>query len=153
MVEESISCGGVVFYKGKVLLLYKNVEDRYSGWVMPKGTMEKGESKETTALREVLEETGAKCEIIKYIDKTQYTFRSEETIVKKTVYWFLMTSNSFYCKPQKEEHFYDAKYYKEHEAYHLLKFYDEKQIVDKGFLMYREHIKNKRVTKKKLINI
>ena len=37
------------------------------GWVLPKGTVEDGESYKETALREVKEESGANGNIIKYI--------------------------------------------------------------------------------------
>ena len=40
---EAISCGGVVIFRGKILLLYKNYRNRYEGWVLPKGTVEQGE--------------------------------------------------------------------------------------------------------------
>lgn len=38
---EATSCGGVVIFRGKVLLLYKNYKNKYEGWVLPKGTVEK----------------------------------------------------------------------------------------------------------------
>ena len=137
-VIEATSCGGVVFHKGKALLLYKNQNGRYMGWVMPKGSVESGESFKQTALREVHEETGVKAKIIKYIGKTQYNFRGTTDTVNKTVHWYLMVSESFYCKPQAEEFFADAGYYKQHEAYHLLKFHDEKQIIRKAYYEYNE---------------
>ena len=56
---EATSCGGVVIFRGKILLLYKNYKHRYDGWVLPKGTVEKGETYEQTAVREVNEEAGA----------------------------------------------------------------------------------------------
>ena len=55
---EAVSCGGVVIFRGKILLLYKNYRNRYEGWVLPKGTVENGEEYPQTALREVREETG-----------------------------------------------------------------------------------------------
>ena len=39
---EAISCGGVVIFRGKILLLYKNIKNKYEGWVLPKGTVEPG---------------------------------------------------------------------------------------------------------------
>ena len=57
---EATSCGGVVIFRGKILLLYKNYKNKYEGWVLPKGTVEDGEEYKQTALREVLEESGAK---------------------------------------------------------------------------------------------
>ena len=61
---EATSCGGVVIFRGKILLLYKSYKNKYDGWVLPKGTVEMGETHEETALREVLEETGSKATII-----------------------------------------------------------------------------------------
>ena len=109
---EAVSCGGVVIYKWKILLLYKNQNGRYMGWVLPKGTVEENETYRQTALREVKEESGATGEIIKYVGKTQYTFKGSEDTVSKTVHWYLMSANSFYCKPQSEEYFADAGFYK-----------------------------------------
>jgi len=40
--------------------------------------------------------------------------------------------------PQKEEFFYDAGYYKYHEAYHLLEYPNEKQILSDAYTMYRQ---------------
>ncbi|MDR1537256.1 MAG: NUDIX hydrolase [Clostridiales bacterium] len=139
---EAISCGGVVIHKGKVLLLYKNQNGRYMGWVMPKGTLEAGETYKQTALREVREETGVKARIVNYIGKTQYNFRGSEDMVAKTVFWYLMTTDSFFCKPQAEEYFADAGFYKQHEAYHLLKFHDEKQIMRKAYNEYNDFKRN-----------
>ena len=135
---EAVSCGGVVIHKGKVLLLYKNQNGRYMGWVMPKGTVESGETFKETALREVKEETDVDAEIVKAISKTQYTFRGNNDIVNKTVHWYLMTSDSFYCKPQAEELFADAGFYKQHEAFYLLKFHDEKQMMRRAYAEYNE---------------
>ena len=51
---EAISCGGVVIFRGKILLLYKNYMNKSDGWVLPKGTVEDNEEYTETALREVL---------------------------------------------------------------------------------------------------
>lgn len=137
-MTEAVSCGGVVIHDGKVLLLYKNQNGRYMGWVLPKGTVEPGETYQQTALREVKEETNSDAEIVKYIGKTQYTFRGNEDIVSKTVHWYLMVTDSFDCKPQAEEFFVDAGFYKQHEASYLLKFHDEKQVMRRAFMEYNQ---------------
>ncbi|MBQ7266629.1 MAG: NUDIX hydrolase [Firmicutes bacterium] len=134
---DAISCGGVVICEGKVLLLYKNQNGRYMGWVLPKGTVERGETNRQTALREVKEETGSDAKIIKYIGKTQYTFKGTDDTVNKTVHWYLMVTDSFDCEPQAEEYFVDVGFYKQHEAYYLLKFHDEKQIMKRAFEEYK----------------
>ncbi len=99
-MSDAVSCGGVILHKGKILLLYKNQNGRYIGWVLPKGTVEQGESFKETALREVKEETGTNAKIVKYIGKTQYSFRAAEEVINKTVHWYLKTADSFYCRPQ-----------------------------------------------------
>lgn len=137
-MTEAVSCGGVVIHDGKVLLLYTNQNGRYMGWVLPKGTVEPGETYQQTALREVKEETNSDAEIVKYIGKTQYTFRGNEDIVSKTVHWYLMVTDSFDCKPQAEEFFVDAGFYKQHEASYLLKFHDEKQMMRRAFMEYNQ---------------
>ena len=53
---EAVSCGGVVIFRGKVLLLYKNYKNKYEGWVLPKGTVEEGEEYKETALRRLRED-------------------------------------------------------------------------------------------------
>ena len=130
---EATSCGGVVIFRGKVLLLYKNYKNKYEGWVLPKGTVEYGEQHEETAVREVREETGVIAHIVKYVGTSRYTFNTPQNTVQKDVHWYLMMSDSYYSKPQREEFFMDSGYYKFHEAYHLLKFANEKQILERAY--------------------
>ena len=137
-MKEAVSCGGVVIYRGKILLLFKNYKDRYKGWVFPKGTVEKDESFEETALREVKEETGADGTIITYLGSSAYEFNTAEDIISKRVHWYLMRGESYYSKPQREEYFTDSGYYKYHEATHLLKFQNERQILEKAYKSYVE---------------
>ncbi len=134
---EAVSCGGIVIYRGKILLLYKNYKNRYEGWVLPKGTVEEGETHEMTALREVKEETGADAEIVEFIGKNSYSFLVPEDKVEKDVYWYLMKSGSYYSRPQTEEYFRDSGYYKYHEAIHLLKFANEKDILERAYAAYQ----------------
>ncbi|MBQ9886368.1 MAG: NUDIX hydrolase [Lachnospiraceae bacterium] len=137
-MTEATSCGGVVIFRGKILILYKNFKNKNEGWVLPKGTVETGEGFEETALREVREESGVEARIVKYIGKSQYSFNVSNDTIQKEVHWYLMTSNSYYSKPQREEFFFDSGYYKIHEAYHLLKYQNEKQILEKAYNEYLE---------------
>lgn len=56
----------------------------------------------------------------------------------KEVHWYLMVSSGYYSRPQREEYFVDSGYYKYHEAYHLLKFSNERQILEKAYQEYLE---------------
>lgn len=137
-MQKAVSCGGVVIFRGKILTLYKNYKNRYEGWVLPKGTVEQGEEYKQTALREVCEETGVNAHIVKYIGKSEYNFNIPGDTVHKGVHWYLMMADSYYSRPQREEYFLDSGYYKFIEAYHLLKFPNEKQILEKGYNEYLE---------------
>ena len=99
---EATSCGGVVIYRGKILALYKSYKNRYEGWVLPKGTVEPGETHIQTALREVQEESGVKATVVKYIGKSHYNFTVPEDIVTKEVHWYLMTADNYHSRPQRE---------------------------------------------------
>ena len=144
---EATSCGGVVIFRGKILLLYKNYKNKYDGWVLPKGTVEEGEVFQETALREVLEESGAECTIIKYIGKSEYSFTIPDDTVEKEVHWYLMMADSYYSKPQREEYFTDSGFYRYHEAYHLLRFANEKAILEKAYHEYQELRRNNKWVK------
>ena len=54
-----------------------------------------------------------------------------------------MNTDSYFSKPQKEEYFRDSGFYKFHEAYHLLKFSNEKQILEQAYAEYVELKKNR----------
>ena len=140
---EAVSCGGIVIYKGKILLLYKNYKNRYEGWVLPKGTVEEGEEHADTALREVKEESGAIAHIIKFVGTSRYNFQVEGDTVEKQVHWYLMMADSYYSKPQEEEYFQDSGFYKYHEAWHLLKFPNEKEMLERAYNDYLDLKKRK----------
>ena len=117
-----------------VLCKHKHKErDTYE---VPGGHREAGEEILETAKRELKEETGADATIIRYIGKSQYSFTVPEDTVEKEVHWYLMMGESYYSKPQREEFFVDSGFYKYHEAYHLLKFTNEKQILEKAYNEY-----------------
>ena len=77
---EATSCGGVVIFRGKILLLYKSYKNKYEGWVLPKGTVEAGEEYKDTAAREVLEETGVDASISSMSEKVSIHSMSRRTL-------------------------------------------------------------------------
>ena len=101
-MREEVSAGGVVLFGNAVLLLRKFNGD----WVLPKGKVEEGENKQEAALREVLEETGVKADILKYLGEIHYTFKEnwdKNRAVHKTVFWYLMKARSMDTIPQKKK--------------------------------------------------
>lgn len=134
MIEE-ISSGGVVIFGNTILLLKKFNGD----WVLPKGRVEKGEMIRDAALREVLEESGVKAEIEEYIGKANYEYRNlkRNKIVSKTVHWYLMRSNNMDSTPQKKEGFVDAVFVHIDKATDLVRYKDERDMIEKGLKMLK----------------
>jgi hypothetical protein len=64
-----------------------------------------------------------------------------------------MMADSYFSKPQKEEYFEDSGYYKYHEAYHLLKFPNEREILEEAYKEYLKLRKNKKWNPKSLDSI
>ena len=143
-MKHAVSCGGIVIFRGKILLLYKNLMNKYEGWVLPKGTVDPGETYEETALREVKEESGVSAEIVEYLGNTNYVFTVRGEDISKEVHWYLMSAKSYYSKPQHEEYFFHSGYYRYIEAYHLLKFPNEKAMLQKAYKLYRKRNRKKK---------
>ena len=59
-----------------------------SDWTFPKGKLDKGETFEQAALREVWEETGMYCEVLRFVGTTNYTHRKGKP---KIVAYYLMS--------------------------------------------------------------
>jgi 8-oxo-dGTP diphosphatase len=57
-------------------------------WSLPKGKLEPGESYETCALREVLEETGYRCRLVSFVGFTEYRDRRDRP--KVVGYWTMV---------------------------------------------------------------
>jgi len=91
MAKFEKSSGGIVFKKEKntTFILVTQHSDHH-GWVFPKGLMDDGEDKETTALREVKEEGGVEAKIIKELPSVEYFYKFEGQTIKKKVTYFLM---------------------------------------------------------------
>ena len=94
------AAGGVVVKDGKfVSIVRKGIPD------LPKGHIEKGETPEVAALREVEEETGiGKLHIIKELPSTWHCYLEHDEWTLKRTYWYLMESKeTIQPKPQTEE--------------------------------------------------
>lgn len=74
-----------------------------SRWGLPKGAVSPGETSEQAALREVQEETGLDAEIISRLDTIEYFFRAGDTLIKKSVDFYLMRYAGGTMTPQLSE--------------------------------------------------
>ena len=85
------SDGGVVYRcTGDVVEVALVGRSEQESWFLPKGTPNRGETREQTALREVREETGLEVRIVEPIGSITYWFVARRTRIHKTVYYYLM---------------------------------------------------------------
>jgi 8-oxo-dGTP pyrophosphatase MutT (NUDIX family) len=85
------SAGGVVVDdRGQFLLIRARDLRNRPVWTLPKGTLAPGETSEQAALREVQEETGYHCRVVRALEIVTYWFQRDGQRIKKTVSWFLM---------------------------------------------------------------
>ena len=78
------AAGGVVLSDGQVLLVHR---PRYDDWTLPKGKLDRGESFEEAALREVEEETGLVCRLGHELPSSEY--RDNKDRPKIVRYWLM----------------------------------------------------------------
>jgi len=64
------AAGGVGEQDGLIAVVHR---PRYDDWSLPKGKLDKNESAERAALREVEEETGLSCQLVEELEPVSYT--------------------------------------------------------------------------------
>jgi 8-oxo-dGTP pyrophosphatase MutT (NUDIX family) len=126
------AAGGLVKNQnGDWLFIYRN-----GMWDLPKGKLEKGESIEECAVREVAEECGIdEPTIIKSLSTTYHSYTLKGERILKPTYWYLMNStDTSQLIPQKEEGITDVKWISTDEAKKLGQscFGSIKQVVAEG---------------------
>ncbi|MEW6213626.1 MAG: NUDIX hydrolase [Nitrospirota bacterium] len=92
-LKRQVSSGGVIFRRHADIIEVALVAVKGGNvWCLPKGLVDKGESPEKTAIREVAEETGLKGRIIEKLGEITYWYylKEEKAKCRKTVHFFLM---------------------------------------------------------------
>ncbi len=124
------SCGGIVYRKfhgNTEILLIKHIKSGY--WSFPKGHVEKGETEEETARREIKEETN----IDVYIDpgfRETVTY-SPRKDTRKDVVYFAARARNYDYKPQPQE-IAEIRWVEIGQAHNLLAYDNDKLIANKA---------------------
>jgi 8-oxo-dGTP pyrophosphatase MutT (NUDIX family) len=109
----------------EVVLVGRSEPER---WVLPKGTPNRGESLDQTAVREVAEETGIQVRLIRPLHDIQYWFVLHGVRHYKTVHFYLMEAVG--GDTSLHDHEYDeAAWFPIDEAQRRLSFTNERNVV------------------------
>ena len=134
--QQQVSAGGVVFrrFRGKIQVALICVAPEMR-WQLPKGIVDKGETPEVAALREVQEETGLTAEMVEPIETIEYWYVSGkgESRVRyhKFVHFFLMKLVSGRVEDHDHE-VAEARWLAINEAMGMLAFKSESEVLKKA---------------------
>lgn len=90
-IIREYSAGGLVFDSlGRVAIIARHSRSGHLEWCLPKGHIEKGETPQETAVREIHEETGIMGEVVDSIATIDYWFTGTTHRVHKLVHHFAL---------------------------------------------------------------
>ncbi len=146
-MKKEKSCGAVVYRKGKdgteiLLIQHKNG----GHWAFPKGHVEKNETEEETALREIREETGLKVKLDTGF-RQSVTYSPKPEVMKDVIYFAAKADADAKAKAQEEE--VDAFCWAKPEKANELVTYSNDRDVMNAFLEYRKQKKQLKQQKSK----
>ena len=129
-MRDAVAAGGIVIRRGErgpeVVLA-----GRQGMWVLPKGTPDRDERIEETAVREVREETGLDVRIVRPLGTVEYWFALPRQRVHKIVHFFLMEATG--GDTSRHDHEYeDVRWVPVEEARRLLSFQTYRAMLERA---------------------
>jgi 8-oxo-dGTP diphosphatase len=115
------AAGGVVLRDGRVAIVHR---PRYDDWSLPKGKLDPDESFEEAALREVEEETGLRCRLVRELPTVRYDVRGR---LKEVRYWAMEVEDETPFVPNDEVD--DVRWVEPREALALLSYDRDREPV------------------------
>lgn len=108
------AAGGLVTWQDRILFIRRN-----GRWDLPKGWVERDETIEEAAIREVCEETGvAALSICRFLIRTHHTYMEANLKILKQTDWFhLSTEHSAHLVPQYEEGISEVRWFRSDELH------------------------------------
>lgn len=124
VVRQVEAAGGVVERDGRIAVVHR---PRYDDWSLPKGKLDRGESFEQAALREVEEETGLVCELRDELAHVRY--RDSRGRPKLVRYWRMtVTGGEFVPNDEVDE----LRWLTPKKAVALLSYPHDRELVQKS---------------------
>ena len=115
------AAGGVVEQDSLIAVVHR---PRYDDWSLPKGKLDKNESAERAALREVQEETGLSCQLIEELEPVSYTDNRGRP--KNVRYWRMkVLSGEFELNDEVDE----LRWLSKADALELLSYEHDRELV------------------------
>ena len=132
------SSGGVIYrWNGAKIEVALIATSQQGRWGLPKGHVQRGETAEAAATREIAEETGLAGEIVCHLATIEYWFRTASARIHKYVDLFLLRYVSGELKPQAAE-VDDAQWFPIEEALTKLSFERERDVLNQVYLLLTE---------------
>ena len=128
-MHREISAGGIVWNSktNKILL----IKDSYGRWGLPKGFIEKDETSEQAAIREVQEETGLKnLKILEKLGEIKYYYQLKGEKIFKIVIFFFMETRDEELKHEWEVK--EAQWFESDEALEKIEYENSKSLIAKA---------------------
>ena len=111
-MKKETSAGGIIVRKHKTGWQVLLIVDMNGAWTFPKGKIEKGETKNTAAMREIGEEVGlTKLRLVGSVDTIHYVYRRNGLIDKTVFYALFLYTGKEKLACQKEEGINDAQWF------------------------------------------
>ena len=105
----------------EIVVVHRPVHD---DWSFPKGKLESGETFESAALREVREETGMVCRLLRFIGHTEYADRKGRP--KAVAYWVMAAEGGFFSPNEEVD---ELRWVSLENATHLLSYPRDGELV------------------------
>ncbi|MDD5449243.1 MAG: NUDIX domain-containing protein [Candidatus Omnitrophica bacterium] len=140
---NEFSAGGVIIKKRPEGILVLLIKDGYGRWTWPKGNIEKGETPQEAAIREIREEVGLKnIRPLDKLDVIKYVYRLKGKLIFKTVYLFLFEAQGEESLKVLKEEIEDAQWLTPDEALRRIEYKGAKEVLKKAIGRFREGLLN-----------
>lgn len=128
--QRETSAGGIVYRLEEGAPLFLLIRDSYGNWGFPKGHVERGESAEDAALREVREETGLQ-ELASrgLIDTIDWYFRFRGRLIHKSCHFYLMETSQSDTAPQRAEGITACQWVTYGEAHEAVSYANAREVL------------------------